>query len=447
MTWAGPQDPTNPSEPDAPEVTPDVSPDVEDPTHVDGPTDDPEATADLSPDVEEVPTELLAAAVPLPEVGTGSRTQRRQVQRKSRRSRSAVIFAAMVAVSVALAAVTLTQVNDKPARDRSGDAAAPPVAVNRHATLVALPGDDGRAATLTALVPAPSGVGGAVLLIPTGTMTEVSGLGPQPIGRALAESGPDGLLSTTENLLGATIESIAVLTSDSLTAALEAAGPLRIDIPARVEEVAGDGVVTVLFERGPHSLEPDEAPSYLAARGEGTDLERLARHQTFWEAWLAAARNRAGAILTSPRPLAQALTALSRGDVQVRLLPVQAFGTTPADGELYRARESEVRRTVDQVFGTTTGTRARVRILNGTGTLELARKVEQRLLPADVQVTLTGNAGRLDHATTQIIYYDTADRPMAQRIRDALGVGTLIRNRNQTDVVDVTIIVGRDFEA
>jgi hypothetical protein len=428
MTWAGPQDPTNPS-------------DTEDPATLDAP--DPVGETP----VDELPTELLSAAIPLPEVEVGSRITRRRAQQQNLRSRSATIFAVMVVVTLVLATVAVTQVKHKPSRRDEPAGIRPPAAVNRHAVLVALPNAEGRADTLTALVPSRSGAGGTVLLIPTGTMTELSGLGPQPIGRALAESGPAGLLSTTENLLGATIESIAVLTPDSLTTALEAAGPLRIDIPARVEEVADNGVVTVLFEKGPHTLKPSEAAKYLSATSRATDLERLARHQTFWEAWLAVARSRATALPAEPRALAQALTTLSRGDVQVRLLPVQAFGTTPADGELYRAKEADVRRTVDQVFGTTTGTRARVRILNGTGALELARKVEQRLTPADVQVTLTGNAGSLDHDTTQIIYYDPANRPIAQRIRDALGVGTLIRNRNQTDVVDVTIIVGRDFEA
>jgi hypothetical protein len=46
---------------------------------------------------------------------------------------------------------------------------------------------------------------------------------------------------------------------------------------------------------------------------------------------------------------------------------------------------------------------------------------------------------------TQVIYYDADKRAMAEKVRAALGVGILVRNRNATDVVDVTVIVGKDF--
>jgi hypothetical protein len=89
--------------------------------------------------------------------------------------------------------------------------------------------------------------------------------------------------------------------------------------------------------------------------------------------------------------------------------------------------------------------RPRVQILNGTGELELAQRVAQKLVPAGIEVTLTGNANPLGQRQTQVIYYEADKRAMAQKVRDALGVGVLVRNRNRTDVVDVTVIVGKDF--
>lgn len=397
----------------------------------------------------DVATADLASAIPLPEVRTSARSLRRHQHREVRRNRlgiRAAILATLV-VLVGATAVVLTSSRRNADPRPSTDAAAKARSVDRHALLLTLAGADGRASTLVGLVPGPRGQGGTVLLIPTGTLTELPGLGPQPLGRALTNGGPQALLSTTQNLLGVTISSIVVLTPDSFAEAVAPAGSLRIDVPARVEEVADDGTVKVLFEAGPRSLKADEVASYLSAAGSGTDLDRLARQQRFWEAWFGALRGRSDSIPAQPPDLRRALQALASGAVQVRLLPVRSFGKTTADGELYEAREAEIRRSIDDIFATDTAPRPRVRILNGTGTLELARKVEQRLTPADVQVTLTGNAGRLNHASTQIIYYDPADRPVAQRIRDALGVGTLIRNRNQTDVVDVTIVVGKDFEA
>jgi hypothetical protein len=286
-----------------------------------------------------------------------------------------------------------------------------------------------------------------VLLVPTGTMTEMTGLGPQPIGRSLVGGDADVLRSTAENLLGAAIESVAVVDLPTLTAALDPAAPLPIVVPERVERVLEGGRVQILFREGPQRLDADEAARYLDAQGEGTDLARLARHRVLWEAWIDAIRSEPEVGRFEPAVLAAGLRDLAAGPVTVRLLPVQAFGTTATDGELYVASETEIRKTVDDVFETTSTARARVRILNGTRQLELARSVERRLAPARVVVTLTGNAERSDYDTTEIIYHDPADRPAAQRVRDALGVGTLIHNRNQTDVVDVTIIVGRDYEA
>lgn len=396
-----------------------------------------------------VATADLDSAIPLPDVRASARTLRRQQHREGRRVRLGIRAATVAAVAVLAAATAVVVSSSRPDATPGSPTrvAGKTTSVDRHALLLALAGPDGRASTLAGLVPGPGGRGGTVLLIPTGTLTELPGLGPQPLGRALTSGGPQALLSTTENLLGVTISSIVVLTPDSFAEAVVPAGALRVDVPARVEEVADDGTVRVLFEAGPRSLNASDVVSYLSAAGSGTDLDRLARQQRFWEAWFAALRSRPEAIPAQPPALLRALRTLASGAVRVRLLPVRSFGKTPADGELYEAREAEIRRSVDDIFATDTGPRPRVRILNGTGTLELARKVEERLTPADVQVTLTGNAGRLNHVSTQIIYYDPADRPVAQRIRDALGVGTLIRNRNRTDVVDVTIIVGKDFEA
>ena len=66
-------------------------------------------------------------------------------------------------------------------------------------------------------------------------------------------------------------------------------------------------------------------------------------------------------------------------------------------------------------------------------------------LGAGFDVRLTGNAARFDHAETQVVFYDRKQQAVAERVRDALGMGKLVLSRNPLDVVDVTIIVGKDF--
>src|SRR5436309_1164605 len=53
-------------------------------------------------------------------------------------------------------------------------------------------------------------------------------------------------------------------------------------VPTRVEQTDAAGNVNVLWNAGPGTLAPADVPRFLTARGEGNDLVRLARHQTFW---------------------------------------------------------------------------------------------------------------------------------------------------------------------
>lgn len=389
--------------------------------------------------------------VALPEIRTSYRAKRRAQRQRARLRRRLAIGGAVTAIAVAAAAVVVIGSNDdRPTLSEDDGGAGPATAATARPLLLAQTGPDGRAVSVTVLVPGPAGAGGTVLLVPPGTMTEVAGLGPQPVGRTLQLGGIERLRTTTQNLLGATVDDAVALDGAELAAVARLAGSLRVTLDERVERVDDSGLVTVLFEKGTFDLQPDDVADFLGEQGRGTDLARLARHQSYWEAWLAALRADPDAIPAEPAALRRTLGALAAaGDTLIRLLPVEAFGSTAEDGELYTPQTDELVDLVGAVFAGRgqAGPRARVRVLNGTGELELARKVTEQLAPADVQVTLTGNAEPFGYETTEIIYYDPANRAVAERIRDALGVGKLVRNRNETGVVDVTIIVGKDFRA
>jgi hypothetical protein len=136
------------------------------------------------------------------------------------------------------------------------------------------------------------------------------------------------------------------------------------------------------------------------------------------------------------------------GTWQVKVLPVQSAGTLGGGQDIYQVDRPALATMVKAVFpgaGAAAAARPRVQVLNGTGELELAQRVSQKLIPAGIEVALTGNANPLGQLQTQVIYYDANKRSMAEKVKNALGVGILVRNRNQTDVVDVTVIVGKDF--
>jgi hypothetical protein len=327
----------------------------------------------------------------------------------------------------------------RPTAAQQGVAKVPPV-------LLAERGDDGRAAWITAVVPNLQGRGGSLLLIPAGTMAEVPSLGLDPVASALAAGGPDRLLFTTENLVGASMGTVDVVTADDLALLLQPTGALVVNIPDRVEDVFPSGRVEVLYEAGNNRIEPAEVSRLLSASGRGNDLARLARHQAFWDAWLR--RIKAQPSLAPDGALGKAVRAIAAGTWDTRVLPVKSAGTLDGGEQIFQLDRDALPAVVRSVFPgvkAAASARPRVQVLNGTGELELAQRVAQKLIPAGIEVALTGNANPLGQLQTQVVYYDANKRAMAQKVRDALGVGILVRNRNTTDVVDVTVIVGKDF--
>ena len=381
--------------------------------------------------------------VPLPESTRGrTRAQQRRQRKRQQRQRKLIVAAAVFVVLGAVAAfLSRSATDDDNGGDdqRSGTAtAAPPV-------LLAQKDASGRGVTLMVLAPAPSG-GGTVVLIPPGTMAEIPSVGLEPLAVSL-QQGDAILQATIENLLGAEMAATIVLDDGALANLLAPVGPLSVEVPQRVEEVDPGGRVQVVFDAGLVQVAPADAGRFLSVKGRATDLVRLARHQRFVEAWMAAVRNQPGLAPVEPPGLAQAFDALVSGTVRTQVLPVESFGTSGAGGELYKVREGELAELVESVFpaAAAAGPRPRVQILNGTGAVGLADAVRSKL-GAGFDVRLTGNAGRFDHDSTEVVYYDRNKEAMARRVRDALGLGTLVFSRNPLDVVDVTIIVGKDFK-
>jgi LytR cell envelope-related transcriptional attenuator len=394
-------------------------------------------------------------AIPLPAATRRSESRRLRQQRRRHRRLQLLRYAG-VALAVVVAASILIRLwpdgggdgNDTNAAGRPAAAAAntqPPI-------LLAQQDGAGHAVSLTLLIPAAKNKGGAILLIPPGTMTEVASLGLEPVGKSLGLGGAQRLDATVENLLGASIGEVLALDESRLVALVQPAGPLTVNVPERVETVDAQGRVTILHEPGVHKIQPQDVPAFLAVKGQGSDLSRLARHQALWDAWLARIRQDKATAPTQPPGLQKAFLALAAGDsedVTTRVLPVQSLGATPEDGELYQVDDAGVRELVSTLFpGRESGAadRPRLQILNGTGAVGLAQHVSDRLLPLGVEVKLTGNAGRLDYQETQIVFYRRDDEEVAQRVQKALGVGRLVLSRNPLDVVDVTVIVGRDFK-
>ena len=404
--------------------------------------------------------------IPLPEAGDGSRRRRRRRKGGGRRQRPArrlpwstiAAGAALLLVSVPIVYMAIGLVRgDGDESSGSGTEQAeeviePGAASSR--SLVVLTDVEGDVVGVTVLAVAASGDGGTIVHVPPGTMVEVPSLGLASLAAAADDGDTELLRSSLENLLGVTFDSSVTLSPRAVQELVEPAGALTVEVDEPVEEQSTSGRITVVFPAGPQPLQPIEIPRFLSAIGSDSQLQRLVRHQAFWTAYLSVVGGSPETVGPSPDivggGVAGAVAALSRGDVRHQVLPVEAVSGTSGAEELYRVQDEELVAMVRRLFpdatpSTASGERIRVQVLNGVGTPGLAQRVAPLLVPAGAQVTLSDNADRFDYAVTQVVYYDDDRLADAQAVRDALGVGELVKSLAGLEVVDVTVVVGADF--
>lgn len=365
-----------------------------------------------------------------------------------------IAAAAVVAVAlVAGAAVFVLGGDDNDTTSKSTAVSTPavPKTVSPTALLVQT-APDGSATSITLLSRNAGDRGGHLLFIPPGAMTEVPSFGLDAVGKASALGGPALLRATVENLLGIAVDQVVVVDDAALSGLVRPAGALTVNVPERVEEVDAAGRVNVLWDAGRSVVGPDQVPRLLTAKGQGNDLARLARQQAFWQSWLGAMRSSPAALPPAGqdaglRRFLQAV-AVRAG---MNLLPVEAVDAGGSQ-ELYRVRQEDldgvVRDTVPGAVPLTSTGRIRVQVLNGTGQVGQAQQVTVRLVqpPTRARVLYTGNADSFGHAETEVVFYARSQRQKADRIRQALGVGRLVLSRRPLGIVDVTVVVGRDFK-
>jgi hypothetical protein len=84
-----------------------------------------------------------------------------------------------------------------------------------------------------------------------------------------------------------------------------------------------------------------------------------------------------------------------------------------------------------------------VQVLNGSGVPELAQQAARRLRARGLDVVGVGNADAQVYPETLVLLRRGPQR-RARQVRDALGSGKVLEQRDQSLLVDVTVILGRD---
>lgn len=374
-------------------------------------------------------------AIALPDTGDGSRRRRRQ-RRSVRRLALRVVAGVGLLGILGVVGWLLVDVIDE--RGGGGTAATTSTTVDPLAdeppSLVLLRDGAGALYGVTVFAPATR----SIVHVPPGALVEAPSLGLVPL-REVGGVSDELVRQSLENLLGVRFARTEVLDPAALGAAIVDVSPLVVDVASAVQDVADNGRVTVVVPDGEQQVTADDVVPLLEAVGTGTTLERLARHQAFWTAYLGAA----GESIAAAAPLVGE-------SVRQRVLPVVAVAGVSGPEEQYRVDEPALAELIARLFPSAAAAgrqRVRVQILNGVGVAGVAQQVQPLLVDAGGRMTLSGNADTFDYAVTQVVYYDDDDLPSARAIQRALGVGEVVKSLAGLDVVDVTVVVGADLVA
>lgn len=295
-----------------------------------------------------------------------------------------------------------------------------------------------------------------MVLIPPGTRVEVPGTGPAALSESIGSGGPKLLETAVANLLGIRFDAEGVITPTQLANVFRRVAPIAIDVPTRVAVSQPNGRVDVRFAAGPQRLSAEQLVDYMTFKGQGTDIDRVARQQLGWEAWLAAAGTGAGddlsagvGLLPVQAPLKKVFGQAGKGSRTYQFLPVEAAGVT-GGSDIYQPKKEEIKALVGRTLAgaippAAAAGRVKVDIRNGNGGVGVSQKVAGLLVPAGYNVVIIGNADNFLHQQTEVVFYDSVFEDKARDVVRLLGVGKLVLNGFPSGVADLTIIVGKDF--
>lgn len=306
---------------------------------------------------------------------------------------------------------------------------------------------------------------GSVVYIPAHTAVEVPGRGLQGVGEALVSGGPALLLVSAENLLGIEIDNHLDLSDRDARVLFEATGPISVDVPAEVKVAVGNDRARLIFDEGLQRLSASFLVDLLYVRGlESDDIEFGSRHIAFWDSLLesfssdpenlAAAVKAAGGSLVESNVepgdharLLSILAGLDRNSRTITSLPVQQVSV--GGSELYSVDRASVTALLAElsIGPGTPQDDVKVQVLNGNGVPGIGQEVAEVLIGAGFRVVLTGNAKRLNYETTLIVTYDDSEagQALAERAKKLIGVGEVQISEQSQGIVDLTIVIGKDF--
>lgn len=403
--------------------------------------------------------------------GPGPRTLKGSEDRsKRRRQRAKLIFLATVGFAALGLVAALFSSIEFADRDKPGKSAAPKVATQESWLVIGTVEADttGSANWISVMSWDKKKSQGIMMYLPKTTIAEVPGIGQETLDQTLSLGKEPLLISGVENLLGIQFDHYMKISDQGIRALFDATGGLTLDVDQKLTKKQDDGKIYTTFSEGRQHLDGKRVAEFMTYTDEsGDEVSRANRHATIWSALF---ENFSGkpvelatkvgsskdVFVTDAKPKAiedlfRSFASAPEGQIFMQTLPVTSTGV--ASGIQHYAPDREgIEKIVQQYMAQSkpsgsTRTGRRVEILNGNGKPGLGQEVAEKLVPQGFRIILSQNAKSLEYETTQVVVYSNSKAALdiAKQVKELLGVGEILISRQQQSVVDVTIVVGKDY--
>jgi polyisoprenyl-teichoic acid--peptidoglycan teichoic acid transferase len=308
---------------------------------------------------------------------------------------------------------------------------------------------------------------GSLIYLPTDIRVQVPGAGEDTLSNLVEiDDGRVGMtLEAVSNLLGVQIDRYVMGTDRDVRLVLSKIQPTySVEVPSKVTFTDGGLKVTVNFSSGRHDLTASQTAAYVTFAQEGKELDLIKRQMSFAPEFLSVSRSIFGEIpsLTaryaglvdtsaSDRQLTgfwQAFSLLKGDKLQQATVPVKEIRIEKSTMHMLDTARLEAFEKKYIKSDSALSSRLRVEILNGNGVPGVGQQVALQLDPSTFKVVNNGNADNFDHPDTVILLYSNDKKTVSagEQIKNELGVGRIEFRPPSQNVVDVTVVVGKDFK-
>jgi hypothetical protein len=293
--------------------------------------------------------------------------------------------------------------------------------------------------------------GGSTLLIPPATLASVPTFGDLTLEYVQTVNGTDTTVSLTEWVLSMAIDEVVEMDHQTWADLIEPLGGLTITNPDTLTDPEG----VIRFPAGEITLAPADVGPYLATLEPGENpLNRVLRQELVWTAWYSALRRAPDSVRFGgelDRGLARFVPTIASGPGRLVTLPLVAASGPPAPGEatVFIPNDEAITALIPVIVpfpaGARPGDRPLVRVLDGSGRIEIITPAVRRVAIGGGQVVMVGNADAFDVAETQLLFADPALGDFARSVADALGVGSVQVIDYIDENAELIVVLGTDF--